>query len=202
MAGRMNHDRLRHSGRATEEAFAKDEKPWDGKGSAKAANAGGSLSDEKRASIEVPFDENERDRLSTSRELITLIQEPVVRETEKGRVIVFRGTQEGRSNPITAAMRAPVKEKYDEGVRDELDGRLRSMSGGDMVSLAGKWSMKKWEQNGVPRQAWEFQAQRFREGDFSLEQIRNRDASVEQGQPRISPVVAAMAHDRAGRSAG
>lgn len=192
----MNYDKLRHLGRAAETAFEKKPEKWHPNQAVKAASAGASVSGESRARMEIDFDEGQRDSLSKTRELITLTREPEIRDTPRGRVVVFRGMQEGRDRPISAIMRAPVAEKYDPEARASLDDSLRRIGGGDQVSLAGKWAKKRWEQNGVQREAWEFQAQRFREGDVPLERFAERGPVEADRTPMVSPAVAAVIRER------
>ena len=199
MANRMNYENARRAGRPTEMAFAPREETWSPNQAARAASPARSLGGEARASLEIEFDETQRDTLSKKRELITLVREPEVRETEKGRVVVFRGTQEGRDKPIVAAMRAPVAERYDEGARDDLDRRLRDIGGGDRVSLSGTWAKRRWEQDGVSREFWEFQAQRFQPGDVPLERMLGRQEPGAAREPVMSPAVRALAASAAGK---
>jgi hypothetical protein len=199
MANRMNYDNARRAGRPTEMAFAPGKERWHANQAARPASAGRSIAGEARAAMEIEFDETQRDTLSKKRELITLTREPEIRDTPKGRVVVFRGTQEGRDKPIVAALRAPVAERHDDGAREDLDRRLRDIGGGDKVSLSGTWAKRRWEQDGVPREFWEFQAQRFQPGDVPLERMLGRQTPEAAREPTVSPAARALAESRSGR---
>lgn len=196
MGNRMDYEGAKRSGRPTEPAFEESRPRWNPNQAAKAATPGRSVSGSSRIAMEVEFDETQRDTMSKTRELITLTQEPQIRDTAKGRVVVFRGLQEGRDKPIVAAMKAPVAERHDEGARDALDRSLQAIGGGDRVSISGTWAKRRWEQDGVPREFWEFQAQRFQPGDVPLERMIGRQSAEPVNERPLLGAAAAVARSR------
>lgn len=114
-----------------------------------------------------------RSELSSKKVTITLTARPDVRSAGAGlnghTIVHFRGAEANRNNALSAVYFLADHERSDGFGEEEFSQRVESLEAGDQLSLAGKWSKRKWKgQDGKDRESWEFQAQRFERGDVSL----------------------------------
>lgn len=81
-----------------------------------------------------------------------------------------------------AVYRIPSRTSESEDREAALDTTLRSLGGGDRVSLAGKWSKRVWKDGrGESRSAWEFKTQVFEKGEVSLERMMENERASRLG---------------------
>lgn len=144
--------------------------------------------DRQRAEVErrersYAEDDQARDAGSKKALSITLVHEPETRNMMNGeRVVMLRGTEPGRINPILALYVVPPRVANDEKRDEAFDRSLRELGGGDKVSLAGQWSKRTWSDHaGDKHESWEFKTQHFAQGEMSLERILEK-ARVNRGE--------------------
>jgi predicted NAD-dependent protein-ADP-ribosyltransferase YbiA (DUF1768 family)/O-acetyl-ADP-ribose deacetylase (regulator of RNase III) len=138
-------------------------------------------------------DHAKRSEMSRKRVVITLEEAPKERFTASQGMVVFHGSEQGRS-PLSAVY---FKSELDrpstsqEGAED-LDARLRDLDRGDKVSLAGYWAKRNWKApDGSTKEAWEFKAQNFEKGDVPLADIgKAASARIDALRPDRGPVSA------------
>lgn len=144
-----------------------------------------------------------RDAGSKKALTITLSREPEMATLRDGqRAVVFRGVEEGGIKPLKAVFPLPLHrvENSEQGAED-LDRRLRDLSGGDKLSVAGQWKKNVWQ----GRESWEFNTKHFAEGAHTLDKVLEK-ARVDRGEiverNETAPAMRAPARALAGREAG
>lgn len=129
-------------------------------------------------------DEAKRDAATKKALTITLSHEPEGRTKPSGeRVILLRGVEEGRTQPLTAVYTVPMRTSHDEDREARFDQTLRGLGGGDRVSLGGQWAKRGWnDAAGIRHEAWEFKTQVFEKGDVPLERMLENERASRRGE--------------------
>lgn len=158
-------------------------------------------------------DQGKREEFSKKRIVITLDNAPIERFAGSQKVISFFGKEDGRSSSLSGVYFVPEHESRDGFARGDFDARIEALRPGDKLSMAGRWSKRKWEDNGVEREGWEFRVQNFAKGDVSIADMqmeacaRIGDARLEtlpmgeeisqsqNGRPQASPLVSYASGD-------
>lgn len=166
------------------------------------------IADAERNARRYAEDDRERDAGSKKAVTITLEHEPESRTLRSGeRVMLLRGTEEGRTKPIVAVYALPARIQDNEASEEAFDRRMRDMGGGDKVTLAGQWNKRVWnDAQDVRRESWEFKTQHFEMGAMPLEKVleKARAARGEQVETKAPEPVdqarsaARAQHDRNG----
>lgn len=139
-------------------------------------------------------------RVSKALKLVTgvIAENPDVRFADGRKLLAIRATEPGRDKPMSGVFFAPPHELNAGFGREGFDERVAAMAVGSQVSMAGTWSKRKWEDRGVPKETWEFQAQFAESGRLSIDQLAARAAArIDAFRPE-GAAVADPARDRPG----
>lgn len=135
--------------------------------------AGRSRSPEKERAESYEKDEAFRDAWSRKAVVVTLDHEPEMQGDRDGnQYMILRGPEAGAKASLKALYMVPPRVVGDPDASDAFNGKLRSMGGGDKVTLVGHWSKTRQKgEDGVEAESWHFRAHNFAQGEKSLEQV-------------------------------
>lgn len=89
------------------------------------------------------------------------------------RIVVFRAIEPGRDKAMRGIFTIPEHELAGGFGFESFQDRLDGIQAGDEISMSGRWSKHRWDDDGKTREAWQFNVERFEKGDVSISEMND-----------------------------